>query len=70
MTASARGTVEEPGSRVRQKAGLNRVILDTGWAQLRSMLAYKAGRAVAVEPAPASEPGAMRRMPTSMQRQT
>jgi putative transposase len=28
MTASARGTAEEPGSNVRQKAGLNRALLD------------------------------------------
>ena len=39
------------GSRVRQKAGLNRVILATGWAELRRMLSYKAGRLVAVDPA-------------------
>ena len=32
MTHSARGTAEEPSSWVRQKAGLNRVILDTSWA--------------------------------------
>ena len=29
MTGSARGTLEEPGKNVRQKAGLNRSILDT-----------------------------------------
>ena len=51
MTRSARGTVEAPGRHVRQKTGLNRVILDTGWAALRSMLEYKAGRTVAVNPA-------------------
>ncbi|MEU5724920.1 transposase [Micromonospora sp. NPDC047738] len=31
MTASARGTVEQPGRNVRQKAGLNRAILSKGW---------------------------------------
>jgi putative transposase len=31
MTRSARGTVEQPGAGVRQKAGLNRAILDQGW---------------------------------------
>ncbi len=51
MTRSAKGTVDEPGSRVRQKAGLNRVILATGWAELRQMLSYKGGRLVAVDPA-------------------
>lgn len=30
MSASAKGTVAEPGRRVRQKAGLNRAILDQG----------------------------------------
>ncbi len=50
MTASARGTAEEPGSGVKQKAGLNRVVLDTGWAALRAMLEYKAGRVIAVDP--------------------
>jgi putative transposase len=33
MTAAARGTVEEPGKNVRQKAGLNRSILDKGWGE-------------------------------------
>jgi putative transposase len=40
MTRSAKGTVEEPGTRVRQKAGLNREMLAP--AQLMSMLTYKA----------------------------
>ena len=35
MTASARGTVAEPGRNVRQKAGLNRAILAQGWAASR-----------------------------------
>lgn len=41
MTASAKGTVEAPGRGVRQKAGLNRAILDQGWGMFREMLAYK-----------------------------
>lgn len=31
MTAGAKGTVEQPGSRVAQKSGLNKAILDKGW---------------------------------------
>ncbi len=50
MTARARGTVKEPGFCVRRKAGLNRVVLDTGWAALRAMLEYKAGCVIAVDP--------------------
>ncbi|MGI5326195.1 RNA-guided endonuclease InsQ/TnpB family protein [Actinomadura nitritigenes] len=34
MTASVKGTVEQPGRRVRQKAGLNRAILDKGWHRM------------------------------------
>jgi putative transposase len=41
MTASARGTAEEPGRNVAQKAGLNRAILNVGWYQFQTMLAYK-----------------------------
>ena len=41
MTRSARGTTEEPGRRVRQKAGLNREILSQGWYLLRQKLEYK-----------------------------
>lgn len=42
MTASAAGTVEVPGKRVRQKAGLNRSILDAAFSTLRRQLEYKA----------------------------
>ena len=42
MTRSARGTVEEAGTNVAQKSGLNRRILEQGWSQLRWMLEYKA----------------------------
>ncbi|MEU3306058.1 RNA-guided endonuclease InsQ/TnpB family protein [Nocardiopsis sp. NPDC055551] len=38
MTASASGTVEAPGRQVRQKAGLNRAILDKGWHRLELAL--------------------------------
>ena len=41
MTASARGTVEEPGRMLRQKAGLNRSILNQGWFGVETILAYK-----------------------------
>ena len=44
MTASAKGTVEEPGSRVAQKSGLNRSILDQGWRIFFSKLDWKALR--------------------------
>lgn len=59
MTASAAGTVEAPGKNVRQKAGLNRVILRSGWGRARQLLKYKArwqGRLlVAVPPAHTSQ---------------
>lgn len=41
MSASAKGSAEQPGHKVRQKAGLNRAILDQGWGMFRAMLAYK-----------------------------
>lgn len=43
MTSSARGTIEAPGKRVRQKAGLNKAILDAAPGELRRQLAYKTG---------------------------
>ena len=41
MSASAKGTIEQPGRRVRQKAALNRSILDAGWGELLCLLEYK-----------------------------
>lgn len=41
MTRSGRGTVENPGSRVRSKAGLNRAILERCWGEVRRQLVYK-----------------------------
>lgn len=41
MTATARGTIEEPGTMVAQKAGLNAAILSQGWQRFMSMLDYK-----------------------------
>ncbi|MEK6668641.1 MAG: transposase [Pseudomonadota bacterium] len=41
MTASAAGTVDEPGKNVQQKAGLNREILDTAPARLMALISYK-----------------------------
>lgn len=41
MTASAKGTKDEPGRQVSQKAGLNKSILDQGWGQFATFLGYK-----------------------------
>ena len=41
MTASAKGTLAEPGRMVRQKAGLNRSILNQGWHIFETLLSYK-----------------------------
>jgi transposase len=52
MTRSAKGTVETPGRRVRQKAGLNRAILRSGWGMFATRLEHKAfGRVDKVNPA-------------------
>jgi len=54
MSKSAQGTVEAPGQNVKQKSGLNRAILDQGWAEFRRQLDYKSqwqgGVLVAVPP--------------------
>jgi putative transposase len=41
MSRSSSGTADQPGSNVRQKAGLNRSILDQGWGEFRRQLEYK-----------------------------
>ncbi len=55
MTRSAKGTAEEPGKNVKQKAGLNRSILNVGWNGLELKLAYKlqerGGELIFVNPA-------------------
>ena len=55
MTASARGTIDSPGKNVKQKAGLNRAILDTAFGELRRNLEYKCGRLIEVNPAYTSQ---------------
>lgn len=59
MTRSAKGTVESPGRRVKQKSGLNRAILEQGWGHILDQLNYKAewaGRTVVeAEPAYSSQ---------------
>lgn len=44
MTASAKGTVDAPGKNVRQKAGLNRSLLNVALGQVARYTAYKARR--------------------------
>jgi transposase len=52
MTRSAKGTKENPGRNVRQKAGLNRGILRSGWGLLVRRLEEKApGRVEKINPA-------------------
>ena len=41
MSASARGTLQEPGRQVKAKAGLNKSILDQGWYEFKRQLDYK-----------------------------
>jgi putative transposase len=59
MSASAKGTIETPGRKVRQKAGLNKAILDQGWGNFRLYLEYKqirrGGMLIYVNPAYTSQ---------------
>ena len=42
MTKSAKGTVEKPGRKVKQKSWLNKSSLRQGWHKFSSILEYKA----------------------------
>jgi putative transposase len=44
MVTSARGTVDQPGRNVAQKAGLNRSIAAEAWGRTVTMLTYKTAR--------------------------
>lgn len=59
MTASAKGTVEAPGTNVAQKAGLNRALLDGGLGRFVELLKYKGTatgcRVIEVDPAYSSQ---------------
>jgi transposase len=56
MTRSARGTLAETGRNIRQKTGLNREILASGWGLLARRLEQKApGRVEKVSPAYTSQ---------------
>ncbi|MEO3744494.1 transposase [Plantactinospora sp. B5E13] len=59
MTASAKGTTEQPGHNVRAKAGLNRAILSKGWggflAALEHAARYHGATVVKVNPAYTSQ---------------
>jgi putative transposase len=56
LTRSAKGTAQNPGRNVRQKAGLNREILRSGWGLLVRRLEDKAaGRVEKVHPAYTSQ---------------
>lgn len=54
MTKSAKGDSDQPGKMVKQKSGLNRVILNQGWGMFKEMLKYKqlwrGGEVVFVDP--------------------
>ena len=59
MTASAKGDLENPGTNVAQKSGLNKAILDVGWGKFGDALKYKVtdrgGRLLEVNPAGTSQ---------------
>ncbi len=59
MSASASGTMAEPGVNVAQKRGLNRAILDKGWHRLERALTnaarYTGSRVVKIDPAYTSQ---------------
>lgn len=59
MSASAAGTADTPGRKVKQKSGLNRSILDQGWSGFARQIEYKlrwiGGRFIKIPPAYTSQ---------------
>jgi putative transposase len=54
MSKSAKGTIDEPGTNVAAKTGLNKSITDQGWYEFQRQLTYKqqwlGGKVVLVNP--------------------
>ncbi|WP_211217171.1 RNA-guided endonuclease InsQ/TnpB family protein [Psychromonas hadalis] len=54
MTKSSKGDSEQHGKMVKQKSGLNRVILNQGWGMFKALLKYKqvwrGGKVIFVDP--------------------
>jgi len=54
MSRSAKGTIDEPGTNVAAKSGLNKSITDQGWYEFRRQITYKqqwlGGKVVLVNP--------------------
>ena len=54
MSKSSKGNIEKPGKMVKQKAGLNKSILDQSWYEFRRQLEYKSswhgGKVIAIDP--------------------
>ncbi len=46
----SKDTVENPGTNVKAKAGLNRAILNAGWRRFNSYCDYKFGNVILVDP--------------------
>ena len=50
MSKSAKGTADTPGTNVKAKSGLNRVIQNAGWSRFNTYCDYKFGKVVPVDP--------------------
>ena len=54
MTKNSKGNSEQHGKMVKQKSGLNRIILNQGWGMFKEMLKYKqdwlGGQVIFVDP--------------------
>jgi len=54
MSKSVKGTIDNPGSNIKAKSGLNKSILDQGWYEFRRQLEYKlqwrGGRLITINP--------------------